>query len=246
MARAAVAWFFVLAFAGTWTLQFTYVALELPIESPFALALLTLAGVMPSLVAFVLARREGREATRRLWGPPGRAGAGLVALALIAPAILVLVTVALLLALGMPIPGVGLSAFALGAMIVASLGEELGWRGLAYQRLVEPLGAVRASVLVGALWGLWHLPTAFFEPDPSMVGLSVFVVLTTTGSVVLAWIMERAGRRTIVAIAFHAGTHLTLFELPRSPVLAVRVAVSIAAAALAAVALHRMGDQQRR
>lgn len=234
--------FFVLAFAGTWVLQGSFLALGLPFESPVSLALSTLAGVMPSLVAVVLRRREGgRQAVRELWGPPGRAGVGWVALASAMPAMLVLVAVALLVALGEPRPGIAFSGMAVGAMIVASFGEELGWRGLAYQRLAGPMGAVRASMLVGALWGLWHLPTVFFEPEPSFFGFAVFVLLTTAASVVLAWLMERAGRRTIVAIAFHAGNYLTLFELPRTTVgYAVRVGVYVVAAVLAAMALRRL------
>lgn len=236
-----VVWFFALAFAGTWTLQFTFIALGVPMMSPLGLLLLLPAAVVPSTVAVILSRREGgRDTVRALWGPPGRASAGWVGLALGTPLAMKLTAAALLVAAGMPIPGVALSALTLAQLLVASLGEEFGWRGFAYQRLLASMSSVRASILVGVLWALWHLPTAFFHADPSALEFSLFVVQVTAASVIIAWLMERAGRRTIIAIAFHAGNYLTLFHLPPTvTVTSMRTAIWVAAAVLAGIALAR-------
>ncbi|HEV3029866.1 MAG TPA: CPBP family intramembrane glutamic endopeptidase, partial [Planctomycetota bacterium] len=40
---------------------------------------------------------------------------------------------------------------------IAAFGEELGWRGFLH-RALEPLGFWRSSLLIGAIWGLWHAP----------------------------------------------------------------------------------------
>lgn len=42
-----------------------------------------------------------------------------------------------------------------------SLAEEIGWRGYLLPRLAA-LGTMRALILSGFLWGLWHLPLLFF------------------------------------------------------------------------------------
>jgi membrane protease YdiL (CAAX protease family) len=56
--------------------------------------------------------------------------------------------------------GLSVLNFVVFALIV---GEELGWRGFALPRLLAERSALAASLIVGVLWGVWHLPT-FFVP----------------------------------------------------------------------------------
>ena len=68
-----------------------------------------------------------------------------------------------------------------------ALAEELGWRGYLLPRLVTPLGAIRAMMLVGLLHGLWHLPVLLTTPyyhggaDPRVVVPLFLVTLTLAG-----------------------------------------------------------------
>ena len=64
-------------------------------------------------------------------------------------------------------------------VFVLVVGEELGWRGYALPKLLETRSALTASVILGVLWGLWHLPT-FFSSSAPQQGLPIvaFVLLT--------------------------------------------------------------------
>ena len=62
-----------------------------------------------------------------------------------------------------------------------ALGEEIGWRGYLLPRLM-PLGKVRAYLLLGIIWGLWHMPLVligFTYPGQPILGTLAFVAMTT-------------------------------------------------------------------
>ena len=95
------------------------------------------------------------------------------------------------------------------------LGEELGWRGFAHPRMVlQRHGVVRGALIVGIVWGLWHLmytitPTAAgFDP----IELGTIMTELPLYALLIAWVFERANRSLAVAIAFHAGAHLDHIE----------------------------------
>jgi hypothetical protein len=103
---------------------------------------------------------------------------------------------------------------------------------------------VRGSLVLGAVWGLWHLlycvtPSGSFDATAFGFGL----IELSLYSIVFAWIFERASRNLAVAIALHAGGHLdNLHRAPESD-LRVRVlylVVVAAAALLAARSLRRL------
>jgi membrane protease YdiL (CAAX protease family) len=105
------------------------------------------------------------------------------------------------------------------AMVVFSVGEEVGWRGFAHPRLRERYGALSGSLLLGLLWGLWHVPMFLLANlEPGMVALLV-VVFLPAGSVVFGWFFERTRGSLVIAILLHMGAHLnnSHLALPQDP-----------------------------
>ena len=61
-------------------------------------------------------------------------------------------------------------------------GEELGWRGYLLPKLMV-LGKLKAYLLLGIVWGLWHLPLIFIGftyPGQPILGTLAFIALTIT------------------------------------------------------------------
>jgi len=68
---------------------------------------------------------------------------------------------------------------------LAGFGEEWGWRGYLLPRLM-PLGKVKAYLLVGIIWGVWHAPlimVGFNYPGTPLLGLAAFLGMTTAVSI---------------------------------------------------------------
>jgi membrane protease YdiL (CAAX protease family) len=93
--------------------------------------------------------------------------------------------------------------------------EELGWRGYALDRLQAKRSALIASLILGAIWALWHLPL-FFVAGTYQQGLGVgtwdfwlFMVGIVPLTVVITWIYNHTHRATLAAILFHAMVNFT-------------------------------------
>ena len=103
---------------------------------------------------------------------------------------------------------------AFAALVVFPLGEEFGWRGFAYPRMILRLGFVRGPLAGGAVWGLWHLVYAITPAATGFDPIELGTIMTELPlySLLIAWLFERANRSMAVAIAFHAGAHLDQIE----------------------------------
>lgn len=121
------------------------------------------------------------------------------------------------------------------AMVVFPLGEEIGWRGYALPRMQERAGPIRASVLLGALWALWHL-FMFQIVGISFGTLVALIPFFVAGSVTFTWVYNRTGGSLLLAFLAHAGTHLNNTNRPM-PHDFTPVAIHTAAFAVAALAL---------
>ena len=96
------------------------------------------------------------------------------------------------------------------------IAEEFGWRGFAQPRLQEKLGALPASLLIGVVWSLWHLPFFLFAGGASVVGnlpFPAFVLLTTAWAVLFAWVYNNSGGSVVLTILYHAAVNTTLGTL---------------------------------
>lgn len=116
-------------------------------------------------------------------------------------------------------PLVGLVPQLLWTLILGGpLEEELGWRGFAFPLLRASTNAVVSSLIIGILWGLWHLPL-FLLPGTSQYVLVTqhplgilwfvgFVVQTTALSVIFGWLVTRTHESVPIAMVFHTGANM--------------------------------------
>jgi membrane protease YdiL (CAAX protease family) len=96
---------------------------------------------------------------------------------------------------------------------IAPLWEEVGWRGFALPHIQRQYGPVLGTIILGALWGVWHLPFFFGPlaqtgPDATLLGATVALIEFSIGltglSVVMTWMLNNCGGSTLLAILIHA------------------------------------------
>ncbi|GAA3030273.1 type II CAAX prenyl endopeptidase Rce1 family protein [Streptosporangium longisporum] len=134
--------------------------------------------------------------------------------------------------IGGPVP------FLIGMLIAGPLSEEPGWRGTAYPRLRASLSRLRAGLLLGVVWAVWHLPL-FFVPGTVQAGFGLFSwsgLLFTISVVPMAlltgYAYERAGVAASIAVHFGVNATMALLSvtspLTMASVVAVQIVVAIA------------------
>ena len=88
--------------------------------------------------------------------------------------------------------------------VTGALGEELGWRGFLLPRLQRWLAAVPASLVVGVLWSLWHLPRWFLPGRPwETLPFWSFAATALFSSVLYTWLVNGTGGSLLLVSAFH-------------------------------------------
>lgn len=100
-------------------------------------------------------------------------------------------------------------------LIIGGGQEEFGWRGFAQEPLQAKFGVIPASLLIGVVWGFWHLPLWFMAGDlHSAYSFLAFVIMTTSISVIYAWLYNASGKKLLVVMVFHAMNNTAAPLLP--------------------------------
>jgi len=95
--------------------------------------------------------------------------------------------------------------------VVIVWGEEIGWRGFALPNLQIRFHPILASVILGVLWGLWHLPWFWIEGSAQQSMSVQFFVLATVGySILYTWIYNGTRGSLLMMCLLHAANNTTV------------------------------------
>jgi uncharacterized protein len=214
--------FFVLTYAIAWMLWAPLVIFRDRVPPSLAFVLLMLGSLVPSTVGVVfVALLRGRSGVRTLLGRLVHARIGLRwYLAAVALTMLVPLAVGISILMGGNTPVVDntilgvLFLFAFMIFPGSALGEELGWRGFALPRMQALQNALKASLVIGILWGTWHLPLWLRGAESNPISLYVpFVVAVIASSVIYTWLYNNTGGSLFIIVLYHAAINLPITVL---------------------------------
>lgn len=258
--RWPLASFFVLALGSTWVYFVLVLGLLHAPVMPWAIPGTFGPAIAGFLMAYATDGRDGvRQLRRRCW--QWRVGVRWYLLAgVLLPALVV--------ACGLLLPE-GRTAFAgrsLPAVVVTylsqlvaimfgggGLNEEPGWRGFALPRLQRVAGPLWGSLVLGLLWGLWHLPIYVYTPNyngagPGLAGIVpmflAFLVCTTALALIFTWFYNNVVGSVFFMIFAHASFNAATMWAPaatRSYNLVLFALVAVLAVAVVVGTRGRLG-----
>jgi membrane protease YdiL (CAAX protease family) len=202
--------FVLVAFAFTWVFWWLAVLEARGMVSSPPMPALFLGAFGPMVAAVAITAQEGRRAGLRSlglrsllsWVVRWRLAPIWFVVALLVPIALQLLALALHVILGGQPPDLLAMIGMLPTGLVTSvymltqvgIGEEIGWRGYAPPKLQSGYSALHASLILGVIWTLWHLPV-FFNPATSYskTPFWVFLVFLLPVSILITWVFNGTG-----------------------------------------------------
>lgn len=84
-------------------------------------------------------------------------------------------------------------------IVIGSYGEEIGWRGFMLPQLQKRHSLLVSSLIIGLVWGIWHLKLMFGVPV-----FFVYLFLVMELSFVFSWITKKTSNNILAAIILHS------------------------------------------
>jgi len=89
------------------------------------------------------------------------------------------------------------------ALVTGAMGEELGWRGFALPWLQTRMNALWASLVIGAVWGVWHLPLWFTGLGWEVMSFWLFAYNCIAISVIMTWVCNNTKGNMVLITLLH-------------------------------------------
>jgi membrane protease YdiL (CAAX protease family) len=223
--------FAALTYAISWAIWWSMAMRSMSIGTTAGSVLNVVATAGPSIAAVIVAAALGRSQLRRMVDGFSRTrfSSRWALIALLLPQVMIVVALAInVVVFGAATPVVTIAVigslareFVRVLFLGGPLEEELGWRGFALPRLQARRTAFEAALVLGLMWGLWHIPL-YFVPGTGQYetvrdaaspafAIGAFVVWTVGLSILFTWLFNETGGSLIVAVLFHASVNLGSF-----------------------------------
>ncbi len=232
MRKYPVTWFYILAFGMSWLGMISAVLGSrgiTPFDNPYFQILSIFYAIAPALAAAIVSKvAYGKTGVRDLNEGLMRWRVGLVwyFVAVLGSAILLIVAQVLTKLLGLtvivPVPPVNLSPYVIFSFAInflANTCEEIGWRGFALPHLQKRYNALLSTLIVGTLWGLWHLPLVFLVGNSMSEFPLLWFISIVADAFIYTWIYNSTkGSILLVALLHGSGNIFVAFITGVSPV----------------------------
>jgi len=98
--------------------------------------------------------------------------------------------------------------------LIASMGEEVGWRGFLIVKLVKITSFTKASLITGIIWAVWHYPVIFIVDygNKDLFSILCFTLTLISFSFIFTWIRLKSGS-VWTGVILHASHNYFILNL---------------------------------
>jgi membrane protease YdiL (CAAX protease family) len=91
---------------------------------------------------------------------------------------------------------------------IAALGEELGWSGYAIDPMQARWGALKASIILGIIWAVYHY-IGLVQAHRSVEWIAWWTLFTVAARVIMVWLFNNTGKSVFGMALFHMTLNVT-------------------------------------
>jgi uncharacterized protein len=178
---------------------------------PMNLPLSALMAFCPMITVFILVHKEEKigginRLLKRIFDPKRiKRKIWYVPIFLIMP-LFMLLTYGVMRLIGRPLPEPEIALWSIPILFVVfllpAIGEEIGWMGYAAEPMLSRWSALKTSLILGAIWGIWHI-IPYVQMGKSFNWILWQCITSIFLRVIIVWLYNNNGKSVLAAILFH-------------------------------------------
>lgn len=96
---------------------------------------------------------------------------------------------------------------------IGAIGEEIGWSGYIINPLQNKYGALKASIILGIVWAIWHI-IPYYQAHQTTGWIIWQCIGTVFLRIIMVWIFNNAGKSVFAMIFFHTMINISPYLIP--------------------------------
>ena len=97
--------------------------------------------------------------------------------------------------------------------LIGAIGEEIGWMGYAIDPMQNKWGALKASIILGLVWAIWHI-IPYSQAHQTPMWIIWQCIATVFLRVIMVWIYNNTGKSVFAGVLFHVMINVSMFMFP--------------------------------
>ena len=96
---------------------------------------------------------------------------------------------------------------------IGAIGEEIGWSGYIIHPLQNQFGALKASIILGFIWAIWHI-IPYNQAEQTPIWIFWQCIGTIFLRIIMVWLFNNSGKSVFGMVLFHTMINISPYLIP--------------------------------